>query len=154
MSAIGDELRLSADDMERNPCVVQRFSPEFLRRLACRIDNTMVELPRGKDGKPIHVGDTVYGEDGRAWHVRGVTIGEKSIAHPEHVIRATGNAGELHYLKPEWLTHERPDSWKRIADELEEWSEDNRINGNSKVFSRAREIAERIRRLASKEGER
>ena len=50
------------------------------------------ELPRGKDGRPINVGETVYGEDGRAWHVRGVTIGEKSIAHPEHVIRATSDA--------------------------------------------------------------
>lgn len=141
MSDISRELRKVADKWYVTP----------LYALADRIDAEMAELPRGRDGRPIRVGDTVYGEDGRAWHVRGVTIGEKSIAHPEHVIRATSDAEQLRYLKPEWLTHERPDSLGRIADELEEWSEDNRVNGDSEVFSRAREIADRIRRLASKE---
>ena len=39
----------------------------------------MVELPKDADGEPINVGDTVYDQDGRAWHVRGVTIGENSV---------------------------------------------------------------------------
>lgn len=50
------------------------------------------------------------------------------------------------------VTHERPDSWERIADELEELSESNRINGSGEVFFRAGDLAARIRRLADKEG--
>lgn len=48
----------------------------------------------------------------------------------------------------------QPDSWERIADELEEWKEDNRVNGNGEVFFRAGDLADRIRRLAEKEGQR
>lgn len=149
MSEISDMLRESADDMERNPGVDQHLGPEFLRGLASCIDAEMMELPRDRDGVPIHVGDTVYGEDGRAWHVRGVTIGEKSIAHPEHAIRATSDANEWRYLKPEWLTHERPDSWERIADELDEMvcTADAADDG----CERLADLAERIRRLAGKE---
>lgn len=144
MSEISDELREWA---------AAQCNAITLYKLADRIDAEMAELPNGKDGRPIHVGDTVYGEDGLAWHVRGVTIGEKSIAHPSHVIRAVSDAEQLRYLKPEWLTHERPDSFERIADELEEWSEDNRVNGDSEVFDRAAEFSERIRRLAEKEAD-
>ena len=119
-----------------------------LMKVADRVDDEMVELPRGKDGRPIHVGDTVYGEDGRAWHVRGVTIGEKSIAHPEHVIRATSDAEQLRYLKPEWLTHERPDSWERIADELDAWCD--KVDVDRDACEEPRALARRIRRLAER----
>ena len=120
-----------------------------LVKLADRIDAEMAELPRGKDGRPIRAGETVYGEDGRAWHVRGVTIGEKSIAHPEHVIRATSDAEQLRYLKPEWLTHERPDSWERIAQELDAWCD--RVDVDRDACGEPRELARRIRRLAERE---
>lgn len=155
MSEIGDMLRLSADDMERNPGVAQRFSPQFLRGLACRIDAEMAELPRGKDGKPIRVGETVYGEDGKAWCVRGVTIGEITWTsrYSRYVIRVTNDTNEWRQFKPEWLTHERPDSWERIADELDAWTtraaekcgefgvEEDALHG----------FANRIRRLAERE---
>lgn len=139
MSEIGDELRKVADEWDVTP----------LYALADRTDAEMAELPRGKDGRPIRVGETVYGEDGRAWHVRGVTIGEKSIAHPEHVIRATSDAEQLRYLKPEWLTHERPDSWERIAQELEAWCD--RVDVDRDACGEPRELARRIRRLAERE---
>lgn len=150
MAKISDEIR----EWVRRALADEHMDLRELGALADRIDAEMAELPRGKDGRPIHVGETVYGEDGRAWHVRGVTIGEKSIAHPEHVIRATSDAEQLRYLKPEWLTHERPDSLERIADELDEWSEDNRVNGDDEVFRRAGDLADRIRKLAKREGTR
>lgn len=149
MSRLSSDLRNITASWRANKTVKPGVC-KWLEVEADRIDAEMAELPRGKDDKPIRVGDTVYGEDGRAWHVRGVTIGEKSIAHPD-IIRATSDAEQLRYLKPEWLDHERPDSWERIADELEEWSEDNRVNGDGEVFDRAAEFSERIRRLASRE---
>lgn len=152
MSEIVDMLRLSADDMERNPGVAQRFSPQFLRGLACRIDAEMAELPRGKDGKPIRVGETVYGEDGKAWCVRGVTIGEITWTsrYSRYVIRVTNDTNEWRQLKPEWLTHERPDSLERITQELEDMSEHFRAT-DKESFSALLDFADRIRRLAERE---
>ena len=36
-----------------------------MRELADRIDAEMVELPRDRDGVPIHVGDTVFAKSGK-----------------------------------------------------------------------------------------
>ena len=147
MSKISDELRETAEQLYQGS-IRRRFIA-----LASRIDAEMVELPRGKDGRPIHVGDTVYGEDGKAWHVRGVTIGEKSPAYPNHVIRATDDAGEFRYLKTEWLSHERPDSWERIAQELDELFDDAAAERRIRVSDQdaLHKFADRIRRLAERE---
>ncbi|MCI6843955.1 MAG: hypothetical protein MR874_04255, partial [Coriobacteriaceae bacterium] len=110
------------------------------------------ELPRGADGEPINVGDVVYGEDGRAWRVRGVTIGAWRAGRAGHYVRAVGDAGEWRYLKPEWLTHGRPDSWGRIADELDAWCD--RADAGGRACDEPRSFAVRIRRLAGGEGER
>lgn len=149
MSEIGDMLRHSADDMERNPGVAQHFSSKSLRGLADRIDAEMAELPRGKDGRPIRVGETMYDEDGRAWHVRGVTIGESPIVWDDHNVHVTSDAGEWHCFKPEWLTHERPDSWECIADELDAWCDSVDVDGDA--CGEPRELAARIRKLAERE---
>lgn len=141
MSEIGDELRKVADEWDVTP----------LYALADRIDAEMAELPRGKDGRPIRVGETVYGEDDSAWHVEGVVIGRRTEYTESPVVYATGDSGQWRNLLPWLLTHECPDSWERIADELDDWSEDNRVNGDREVFDRARDFSERIRRLAERE---
>lgn len=97
-----------------------------LYTLADRIDSEMVELPKDADGEPIHVGDTAYLKDGREVKVR----------------------------LPFELWHERPDSWERIAQDMEDWSDDNRVNWISDVSDRAAEFAHRIRKLAKKEDQR
>jgi hypothetical protein len=119
-----------------------------LRKLADRIDSEMVEMPKSVDGK-IWTGREVCFWTGPAdedWH------------------KFCG----LHYSDGRWCVedkdferypaasvwYERPDSLERIADELEEWSEDNRVNGDSEVFYRAADLAERIRKLAKKEDKR
>lgn len=55
---ISDELREWADVHCGEEC------EEYLGLLADRIDREMVELPKDMDLAPIHVGDTVYLEDG------------------------------------------------------------------------------------------
>lgn len=151
MSEISDELRLSADDMERNQGVCQQFSPNFLRELADRIDDAMVEWPLGADKKPVKPSQTVYDEYGRAWHVRGVTIGESPIVWDDHNVHVTSDAGEWHCFKPEWLTHERPDSWERIADELDEWRFEHMHYLVADDLNDLGLFAERTRRLAERE---
>lgn len=138
MSEIGDELRKVADEWDVTP----------LYAIADRVDAEMVELPRGKDGKPIRVGDTVFGEDDKPWHVQSITIGELSTT-PSRVIRALNGACERRYLKPEWLTHKCPDSWAQIAYELDAWCDRTDVDGDA--CGEPRELARRIRRLAEKE---
>lgn len=134
-SDISDELRRVADEWDVTP----------LYALADRVDNEMVELPKDRDGVPIHVGDTVYLDDGRKAKVARIQLSER-----EDSIGFT-LCGDFFALWPEDLTHARPDSFERIADELEEWSEDNRVNGDSEVFDRASIFADRIRKLAKRE---
>ena len=57
-----------------------------------------------KDGQEIKVCDIVYDEDGKEWDVLGLRWHEAP-----HVVGAE-HEGEVKQLKPEWLTHERPDS--------------------------------------------
>lgn len=157
MSEISDMLRDSADDMERNPGVDQHLGPEFLRGLTDRIDTEMAELPRGKDGKPIHVGETVYGEDGKEWHVEGITLGRWARYAEDHVVHTTGDSGQWRDLLPEWLTNERPDSLERIADEIagaKNWCDRNGIYNaiiHSISSKQLDNWADRIRRLAKRE---
>lgn len=116
-----------------------------LMTIADRIDTEMVKLPKDRDGAPIHVGDTVYGEDGMSYKVVSISFGR----WPGGVtVNAVNGFSKWRDLIPGKMTHISPDSWKRIADELEEWSEDNRINGDGEVFDRARQFSERIRKLA------
>ena len=135
MSGISDEIRKVADEYDVLP----------LYKLEGRIDAEMVELPKDRDGVPIHVGDTVYLEDGRMALVTEISIKRDWVA-----IDCWDESKHVTY-DPSGITHTRHDSWERIADELEEWSEDNRINGDSEVFDRASIFADRIRKMAKKE---
>ena len=64
-----------------------------------------VRLLTAKDGKPIELGDAVYGEDGKKWYIDA--IGDRYVW-------GRGQHPTQKRLKPEWLTHEEPDSWERI----------------------------------------
>lgn len=100
---ISDELRGWADVHCGEEC------EEYLGLLADRIDNETVELPRDKDGEIIRIGDVMYdcfiNED---VHIEGMVFkGEWEILT---------NFGRV---KPHWLVHTRPDSFERIADDIE-----------------------------------
>ena len=64
-----------------------------------------VRLLTTKDGKPIKLGDTVWGEDGKKWYIDA--IGDKYVW-------GRGQHPTQKRLKPQWLTHTEPDSWERI----------------------------------------
>jgi hypothetical protein len=142
MSRIGDELREWIDDENLYPAQIAE-----LRRIAGRIDKEMVGLPLGADGRPIHVGDTVYADNDFSLEYKVSYIGfsDKGVAVG---IKATGIDT---YRGPACITHERPDSWARIADELEA-----KTNGCGHqgfvIVSRDEidEMAARIRALAGK----
>ena len=69
----------------------------------------LMEGPRGplaSDGRPLRIGETVWGQDGKAFTLAGVG--------PEFVWGLAEGRRTHKRLRPEWLTHERPDSWERV----------------------------------------
>lgn len=138
-SKVSNELlTIAAEDEALNP--VQIAS---LWRIADRIDAEMVELPKDRDGTPIHVDDLVYLDDGRR-----ACVTEIDIKHGCEVIDCwDGSKHEAYH--PSGITRDRPDSLGRIADELEKWCDRETMAD----CHEPRDLAERIRKLA-KEGER
>lgn len=112
-----------------------------LRYLADRIDDDMVELPHDADRRPIHVKDKVwclvpYLTDGKAMTAEAILLLPNGVSK----IFIDGDIN----VEPSELTHICPDSWERIAQDLDDWAEGN-ISGSVQSF------AARIRALAAKE---
>ena len=101
---ISDELREWADVHCGDEC------GEYLGLLADRIDREMVELPHDKEGAQIHVGDTVW----------GCVSGMKLVINELRLTsRWTMTANGGFAPQPLGVTHIRPDSLDRIADDIE-----------------------------------
>lgn len=137
---ISDELRELAGEagIYSNAC-------GKLRELADRIDRETVELPRAADDEVIHAGDTLYTTDGDITQVIRICI----WMNAKRVECVSSNGGTIEF-RPFELTHERPDSFERIADELQEWSETVNVADNLEIFDGVAEFADRIRKLAKK----
>lgn len=114
-----------------------------LRALADRIDSELMALPRDRNGVPIHVGDTVYLDDGREAKVTRIGIGMDKYSIYTVVY------GEDFSLTPGYVTHTSPDSFERIADELLAWCDYADVDGNA--CDKPRELAVRIRKLAKED---
>jgi len=111
-----------------------------LRALADRIDSEMVELPKDADDVPIHVGDTVWGCRS---HVK-MTIAALRIEDSGLAVYVDGGTCRVDALD---VSHNRPDSWERIAYDIE-----TIVPIDDEGDERLRhELADRIRRLAKKE---
>lgn len=113
-----------------------------LSKLADRIDNETVELPKDADGVSIHVGDTVY-YCNSGFQMKVLSLSFDGQWH------LTTNKAHVHNASS--VTHERTDTWQRIANELYGWYDAVDEDGNS--CGNPRDLAERIRKLAEKEGE-
>lgn len=134
---ISDELREFADAE-----VLSAIQISDLKHMAKRIDAEMVELPKDADGVPIHVGDTVWG------CISGIQMAVHELRLKDRWIISTDTGFTP---KASAVTHARPDSFERTADELEAWCDDTDVDGDACDVPRG--IAERIRKLAEREGE-
>ena len=108
----------------------------------------MVELPRDRDGVPIHVGDTVYLDDGRAADVARIFF------MPTKAYAMCWDGDRYTERQPYDITHTIPDtdSWERIADELDEQAGSLTKDGYTWQEDAIHDFADRIRKLAKKEG--
>jgi len=119
---------------------------DVVTAIADRIDSEMVELPKDRDGVTIHVGDMMWDYmTGRKMTV--TTLSTLSMRDSGWYV-FTDKAG---YVKASHLTHAQPDSWERIADELEGLSVDSMVSDTNLLSSCALDLAKRIRKLAAKE---
>ena len=132
------------------------MSTSELYALAGCIDSEMVKLPRDRDGVPIHVGDTVYLEDGRKTEVVRIELTVEKVFVKETIICCFDFSNGVHKCVtrvPSKLTHERPDSFERITDELKRYANDSysedEIDGMT--ASTLVDFADRIRKLAERE---
>ena len=142
MAKISDEIREFIGDEDLYPRHIA-----WLRRIADRIDAEMVELPRDADGVPIHVGDTVYLEDGRMAEAYSIKF---KNCETNVLCRTPSGCYGYVYRLPNKLTHTRPDSLERIADELDAWCD--RVDVDGDACDRPRDLADRIRKLAKEQG--
>lgn len=111
-----------------------------------------VELPKDAEGVPIHIGDTIYTADRGTANVFGIYI----MQHKKNVMCMFSD-GRSRVYDPHELSHERPDSLGRIADDIEaaeDWCDQNGDYGTgitSVSEATLQEWADRIRKLAKKE---
>lgn len=146
MSKISDELRAAANML----FLSGSNGYNVLMDLADRIDAEMVELPKDADGVPIHVGDTVYMSNGRKVHVSRVNIARD---HTSIDSGPCGNGPLFFAIEPTRFTHTAPDSWERIADELDEQAGSLTKDGYTWQEDAIHDFADRIRKLAKEQGE-
>lgn len=142
MGEISDKIRKWCGTC-RDSCI-DEDDCDGLRDLADRIDAEMVELPKDADGVPIHVGDTVW----------GCISGMQTAVHELRLTDRWTISTDMGFApKASVVTHARPDSFERIADELEAKTPSCGHQGYI-VVSRDEviQIADRIRKLAKKEG--
>ena len=137
---ISDEIRVWCDeaDVDGDACYE-------LRELADRIDDEMVELPKDRDGVPIHVGDEVYTPSGNVANVTSIRFHVMCSFH--------GGGGVSTTFSPTDLSHTHHDSLGRIADELDEQAGSITKDGYTWQEGAIHDFADRIRKLAEKEGE-
>ena len=150
MSEISDELRKRA----KTDYIAKRYGEDkWLSHLADRIDAEMVELPNDADGRPYSTSrddECVWDNDGNEYCVDRLeyTGGDA----PWDVVATNAKTGYQDAYTPDWFTHERPDSFERIAQELDAWCDEVDVDRDACGVPRA--LAGRIRRLAGRDEER
>lgn len=141
-----EELRMMSDRLHSEECV-QDIVASDLTFVADRIEREWVELPKGADGVPINMGDTIYTEDGNMGDVIGIYF----MQHKENVVCTLSDGRSIVRASHE-LSHEQPDSLGRIADELDEQAGSLTKDGYAWQEDAIHGFADRIRKLAAKEG--
>lgn len=107
--------------------------------------SNMVELPLGKDGEVIHIGDTVFDDFGDEWVVSGITFKSNGV------IVDTFLDGECSRHLPSQLTHKSPVTVQELSERMQAVIDDYGLAVNSDLSMRLVDIADQLKELASKD---
>ena len=144
---VSDEIRNWCEFEDGTECggFVTKASFNKLLALVDRIDGEMVELPQSADGK-IWTGREVC-----FW--TGATEGDRHEFNSLTYINGRWCVEDKHWQRypAESVWYERPDSWERIADDLDEMVDSKHTEDD--MCEKLAGIADRIRRLATKKGD-
>ncbi len=144
--SISDELRKEARDL--GGYIETLADAKELDALANRIDNEMVELPLSADGYIWTGREECFwtNAEQEGYHSFGCVALRNGKWHVEDIDGMDYEAESVWY--------ERPDSFERIADELDEWKRKaaEKIPGFGLEEDALHALADRIRKLA-KEGQ-
>lgn len=104
----------------------------------------MMELPRDKNGVPIHIGDTVWC-DGDKYQVASIRYDTSGLFDVEVYIRSAAEMFRAFWRSPKTVTHIEPISdHERIAQEIEDIANANKGTATEEDL---RLVAEEIREL-------
>lgn len=109
------------------------FTSNWFRDLADRIDDEMVELPRDKEGKPVHPGDIEYRTNGDICEIYTIEINGGGAYVTAMVGGGTDHA-DIMDLDPRKLTHTMPDSLERIASDIANFGINANIDNDTRGF--------------------
>ena len=147
MTKISDDIR----EFVRRSYEDEHMDPRELLAIADRADTEMVELPKDADGREVPL-DTkeLYDANGKRVPITSFTF-KCGIYGRWSYWKAFSPAARckdgMFYVDGLYLTP--PDSWERIANELEGLSVDS--SDNYYVSTHCSKLADRIRKLAAKE---
>lgn len=150
--SISVTLRTAADDIdgynaENMGCI---FISKWFRDLADRIDDEMVELPKDREGKPIHPGDIEYLiASGDICENYTIEINGGG-AYVTAMVSGGIDHADVVDLDPCKLTHTMPDSLERIASDIADFGIDTDIDNATLAF--LVKIQKRICDLAKESG--
>lgn len=133
--SVSEELRTAADDIDEHNAEDRYviFTSEWFRDLADRIDDEMVELPRDKEGKPVHPGDIEYRTNGDICEIYTIEINGGGAYVTAMVGGGTDHA-DIMDLDPRKLTHTMPDSLERIVDDIANFGINANIDNDTLGF--------------------
>lgn len=143
MEALVREVEAERDELSSERDHWREECAKHIKEWAARCSEQMSgpSAPLASDGRPLRIGETVWGQDGKAFAVAGVG--------PEFVWgRAEGRKTHKR-LRPEWLTHERPDSWAAV--ERDAVSLDKAQYAHYDAFFNAAGLVARCKKLAGVE---
>lgn len=141
---ISERIRREADWLEEGT----KHDVSDLYSLADRIDAEMVELPKGRDGKIIDVGDIVY-VSGDFTDAPATCTVVSMRYYMKDVWGVSLSNGSMR--RPDALVHNEPDSLDKIAGELEGVADCGDILEGEEM--KLRELIGRLRRLGKEEND-
>lgn len=147
MAKISDEIREFIDDED-----LYHGQIAGLRRIADRIDTELVELQKDADGREVSL-DTkeLYDANGKKVNITSFAFRCDAYGYWSYWKAYTPDTrcdDGMFYVDGLYLTP--PDSWERIADELDAWVDRPARYKEHKEFHT---FADRIRKLAKEQGD-
>lgn len=90
---------------------------EYLKALKDRIidlcdTSNMIELPLDKDGEVIHIGDTVYDDEGREWKANSLAVYDDAVT-----VEVRSDYIRTVY-RSDMLSHKRPEKTSALAKQI------------------------------------